>query len=258
MNNENFQTDILLNGNKIIQNKQFFMYGIDAVLLSAFTLGINKKNLSINDTLIDLGTGNGIIPLLIQSQKKQICSKITGLEIQPELYSLAQQSIALNKIDNIEIITGDIKKIDDVFLKHSFNVVTSNPPYMKNNSCKKNNLEEKSIARHELLCSLEDVIKAADYLLKPHGKFFMIHRANRFSEISFLLKQYRLEPKIIQFVHPYEGKDASMVLIEARKNAVSDTKILSPLFVYDKFKRKTDNNRIYSSQILDIYNFFKQ
>lgn len=261
MEHNKIQTDTLLNGNLLLQNKSFFMYGIDAVLLSAFTLGItgkNKRNLSVKDTLIDLGTGNGIIPLLIQSRKKQICRKITGLEIQRGLSLLAQQSVELNNISNIEIINGDIKTINEMFPKHSFNIVTANPPYMKNNNSKKNNIEEKAIARHEILCCLEDIIKAADYLLTPTGKFFMIHRAERFSEILSVLFKYALEPKIIQFIHPYEGKEATMVLFEAGKQTGSQTKILSPVFVYDKILRKNDNNRIYSSQILDIYNFFKQ
>lgn len=252
--NTNFeQTDTLLNGYKIIQNKNSFMFGIDAVLLSAFV----KENVHFKttDKIIDLGTGNAIIPLLLSSSAD---CKITGLEIQKEISDMAKRSIELNNLLNIQIINDDIKKVSNIFAKHSFNYVISNPPYMTADSGKENQTDAKSIARHEILCNLDDVISSADFLLQTHGSFFMIHRANRLTDILFTLRKYQLEPKILRLIHPYENQEPTMVLIEARKNAKADLKILPPLFVYNKENRKSDNNRIYSDEVIHIYNSFKQ
>lgn len=239
------QIDTLLNGYSIIQNPKKFMFGIDAILLSAFSLNKIYKN----NTIIDLGTGTGIIPLLLESATK--ASKLVGLEIQDESADMAKRSIEINNLgEKVEIINGDIKKVDELFPKYSFDIVTSNPPYMINEHGKQNPNDAKKIARHEVLCNLEDVINAADYLLKPNGTFFMIHRPFRLVEIFETLKNHKMEPKRLQLVYPNANKEPNIVLIEAKKNANSRLTIEKPLFVYK------DQN-IYSDEIEEIYNNFK-
>lgn len=238
------QIDTLLNGYKIVQDSERFMFGIDAVLLSNFALsGICKS-----DNVIDLGTGNGIIPLLLASSVN--IKKITGLEIQEASAALAQKSVEINNLEKVQIVQGDIKNVSSLFPKHSFDVVTCNPPYMIFEHGKQNPTEPKAIARHEVLCSLADIVAAADYLLKPHGKFFMIHRPFRLPEIFEQLNAHKMEPKKMRLVAPSAGKEPNLVLIEARKNARAELKILPELPVYAK---KCE----YSSEIEEIYNSFK-
>jgi len=221
------QTDTLLNGLQILQDPQGFMYGIDAMLLADFAAPYIYKK----DNLIDLGTGNGIIPLLLSTVSP--ASQITGLEIQKESSELAQKSVALNHLEEkIKIVNGDLKDSPSIFKKHSFKLVSSNPPYMLNSQGKLNPDDAKAIARHEVLCNLEDVICAADYLLATHGRFFMIHRPSRLAEILSLLLKYKLEPKRMRLVHPDKDTAANMLLIEARKNAAPELKVEAPLFVY--------------------------
>ena len=177
---EEFQTDILLNGNQIIQSKNTFMYGIDAVLLADFV----RTQIHKTDFYIDICSGNGIIPLLLTD----VVEKITALEIQTEIAEMAKKSMELNDLENrISVINGDLKKVEGLFSKHSFNCVSCNPPYMINQHGRQNILDAKTIARHEVLCNLEDVISAADYLLHSHGKFFMVHRPFRLPEIFFAM-----------------------------------------------------------------------
>lgn len=235
--------ETLKNGCKIIQDSQKFKFGIDAVLLSHFAFSQIKQN----ESLIDLGTGTGIIPLLLSKSKAE---KLTGLEIQQECAQISQKSVELNNLqEKINIVNGDIKCVSEYFSKHSFNAVTSNPPYMINEHGKQNPLDAKAIARHEVLCNLEDIIKAADFLLKPHGKFFMIHRPFRLPEIFSLLIKYSLEPKRMQLIHPFADKEPNMVLIEARKDANPRLAVEKPLVVYE-------TPGIYTSQINEIYDFF--
>lgn len=239
------QIDTLLNGNKIIQDKERFQYGIDAVLLSAFA----TPNIRPGESVIDLGTGTGIIPLLLEHSTQ--AAAITGLEVQKASADMAGRSVALNKLENkIKIVEGDLKQVSSLFPKHSFNVVTSNPPYMINEHGKQNEGDAKSIARHEVLCTLEDVVAAADYLLLPHGKFFMIHRPFRLPEIFAAMAKHNLEPKTMRLVHPFEDKEPNMVLIEARKNAKPRLKIESSLVV-----RYKDGERAgeYTDEILEMY-----
>ena len=224
---EELQTDTLLNGYKIIQDKKAFMFGIDAVLLANFAFSGIKKN----DCGVDLGTGNGIIPLLCVDKIRQI----TGLEIQKKSAQLAQKSVELNELtENIKIVNGDIKKVSELFSRHSFDFVISNPPYMISEHGKNNPADEKAIARHEVLCNLEDIVCAADYLLKPHGKFFMIHRPFRLAEIFNNLNKYKLEPKRMCLVSGFANTEPNLVLIEARKNANSRLKIEPQIVVYDE------------------------
>ena len=235
----NLQTDILLNGYKIIQDKECFMFGIDAVLLSDFTFSSIKKR----DSGVDLGTGNGIIPLLLVDR----VSHITGLEIQQKSAELAKQSVELNALEQkIQIVNDDIKNVPSLFAKHAFDFVTSNPPYMISEHGKQNPSDEKAIARHEVLCNLEDVISAAEYLLKPHGKFYMIHRPFRLAEIFNCLQKYKLEPKRMCLVNPFAGKEPNLVLIEAHKNARSRLKIEPEIIVYEK-------PGVYTERVKGIY-----
>lgn len=240
------QIDSLLCGYKIIQDKERFMYGIDAVLLSAFAAPQIRKG----EKAVDLGTGTGIIPLLLEAVS--YADFITGLEVQKESAEMAQRSVELNNLQNkIRIVNGDIKSVEKNFEKHSVQVVTSNPPYMINEHGKQCGTDAKSIARHEVLCTLEDVVSAADYLLRPHGTFFMIHRPFRLPEIFTSLKNHGLEPKRMQLVYPFSDKEPNMVLIEAKKNAQPRLKIEQALVV-------RESNGEYTNQIEQIYNLFRK
>ena len=223
---EEFQTDILLNGNQIIQSKNTFMYGIDAVLLADFV----RTQIHKTDSYIDICSGNGIIPLLLTD----VVEKITALEIQTEIAEMAKKSMELNNLENrISVIKGDLKKVEGLFSKHSFNCVSCNPPYMINQHGRQNSLDAKTIARHEVLCNLEDVISAADYLLHSHGKFFMVHRTFRLPEIFFAMKNHGLEPKRMRLIQPFENTEPNLVLIEARKDANPSLEIEKSLIVRD-------------------------
>lgn len=227
------QTDTLLNGNKIIQDSSAFMFGIDAVLLSEFAC----SGVRAGDTVIDLGTGNGILPLLMEKGCK--AAHFTGLEIQKKSVELARRSVELNSLaDKIDIVEGDLKNASELFAKHSFNVVVSNPPYALVSQGKQNLRDEKTIARHEVLCTVEDVVAAVDYLLHTHGKFFMIHRPERLAQIFESLARHELEPKQLQFIQPFEDEGANLVLIEARKNAQPGLKMLPTVNVRTHEVRK--------------------
>lgn len=234
--------DTLKNGYKIIQDSEKFKFGIDAILLSHFAFNQIRNN----EKVIDLGTGNGIIPLMIAKSR---ANSIVGLEIQEENVELAKRSVELNQLEEkIQIIHGDIKAVEKKFTKHSFDVVVSNPPYMINKHGKQNPNDAKLIARHEVLCNLEDIISAADFLLKPNGKFFMIHRPFRLPEIFSLLIKYKIEPKRMELVSPFLQKEPNLVLIEARKNANPRLQIEDNLIVYEKPGIYTEKiNQIYSS-----------
>ena len=233
--------DLERNGYKIIQHKDKFCFGMDAVLLSFFARVEEEEN------VLDLGTGSGIIPILLEAKTKG--KHFTGLEIQSESVDMATRSVRLNNLtDKIDIVHGDIKEAENIFKKASFDVVTSNPPYMNDNLGIKNPELPKAIARHEILCTLEDVVKEATLMLKPGGRFYMVHRPHRLIEIITCLKKYKMEPKRIQFVHPFIDKDANMVLVEAIRGGKSMVKIEKPIIVY-----KIPG--VYTQQIHDIYGF---
>ena len=236
------QTDTLKNGYKIIQDTERFQFGIDAVLLADFAAGEVKAG----DSVIDLGTGTGIIPLLMA--KKCEAASFTGLEVQKDSAEMAARSVALNALESrINIVNGDLKKAGELFARHSFNIVTCNPPYMIDAHGKGNELDAKTIARHEVLCTLEDVVAAADTLLATHGKFFMIHRPFRLPEIFEALSAHKLEAKRMRLIQPFAGKEPNMVMIEARKNAKRRLTIEPPLIV-----RNDDGE--YTAEIQQIYN----
>lgn len=228
-------------GYKIIQNTKKFCFGMDAVLLSGFAKA-NEGN-----SVVDLGTGTGIIPILMEAKTK--AKEFVALEIQEESVDMARRSVAMNnQQDKIKIIQGDIKTASKILGAAMFDVVTTNPPYMNNEHALVNPNEAKAIARHEIMCDLEDVVREGAKLLKVGGKMYMVHRPFRLIEIITTMKKYKLEPKRIRFVHPYVDKDANMVLIEAAKGGKSMVKIEKPLIVYK------DVN-VYTDEIHEIYGF---
>jgi len=233
--------DLNRNNYKIIQNTKKFCFGMDAVLLSGFARVLPGEKVA------DLGTGTGIIPILLEAKTEG--KHFTGLEIQEESADMARRSVVMNKLeDKIDIVVGDIKEASAIFGRASFDVVTSNPPYMNNSHGLVNPAEAKAIARHELLCSLEDVIREAGNLLKPNGRFYLVHRPFRLVEIMNTLTAYQLEPKRMKLVHPYFDKEPNMVLIECIKGAKSMIKVEAPLIVY-----KEPN--VYTDEIYDIYGY---
>jgi len=231
--------DLERNGYKIIQNPKEFCFGMDAVLLSGYA-SVNE-----GEKAIDLGCGNGIIPILLEAKNKG--EKYYGLEIQEASFDRAKRSVMLNGLeDKIQIDKGDIKEASKIYGKAKFNVVTSNPPYMNENHGIKNPDEPKAIARHELLLTLEDLIRESAALLVPSGRFYMVHRPHRLLDIIMLMKQYRIEPKRIRFVYPYVDKEANMVLIEGIRGGKPFLKVEEPLIVYNK-------DGSYTDEIYEIY-----
>lgn len=209
-------TDDLGYGYKILQKKDGFKFGTDAVLLSDFA------NIKPNDTVMDLCTGTGIIPLLIHQKKKP--KHIFALEIQEQIADMAMRSVELNSLsEDITVVCGDLKNVKELYSANSFNVVTCNPPYMVDLTGKKNLNDSKTISRHEVMCTLEDVIKSASYLLGSGGRMFMVHRPERLVDIFYLMRKYRLEPKRLEFAG---GKDEpALILCEAQKDRKPGLKI---------------------------------
>lgn len=233
--------DLQRNGYMIIQNPDKFCFGMDAVLLSGFA--IVKKG----EKAVDLGTGTGIIPILLSAKTEG--ESFTGLEIQTESADMASRSVELNKLEErVHIVEGDIKNASQIFGKASFEVVTSNPPYMNDNHGLKNPELPKAIARHEVLCSLEDVVREASYLLKPSGRFYMVHRPFRLPEIFEQLRKYRLEPKRMRLVYPYIDKEPNMVLIEAVRGGKPMLTNEPPLIVYKE-------QGVYTDEIYSVYGY---
>ncbi len=236
------QTDTLKNGYKIIQDTERFQFGIDAILLADFACA----GLKSGETIIDLGTGTGIIPLLMAGKLEKV--SFTGLEVQEASAEMAARSVVLNGLEErIKIVHGDLCDAESLFPRHSFNVVTCNPPYMIDEHGRGNALDAKTIARHEVLCTLEDVVAAADSLLATHGRFFMIHRPFRLPEIFSALEKHNMEMKRMRLIQPFADKEPNMVLIEARKNAKRRLTIEPPLIV-----RNDDGE--YTTEIQQIYN----
>lgn len=229
------------NGYFIIQNPEKFCFGMDAVLLSGFAKA--KKG----DKVLDMGTGTGIIPILMEA--KTDAAHLTGLEIQPESADMARRSVAINGLsEKIAIVDGDIKEAGNIFSPASFDVITCNPPYMIAQHGIANPDGPKAIARHEVLCTLEDVVRSASKLLKSGGHFYMVHRPFRLAEIITTLVSYKLEPKRMQLVYPYVDKEPNMVLIEATKGGKSRMTVEKPLIVYDA-------PGVYNQEIYDIYGY---
>ncbi|NLJ90852.1 MAG: tRNA1(Val) (adenine(37)-N6)-methyltransferase [Clostridiales bacterium] len=235
--------DLNRNNYKVIQSKKQFCFGMDAVLLSSFA------KIKKGESVLDLGTGNGIIPILLEAKTEG--EHFTGLEIQEYNVDMARRSIIMNnQVKKIDIVQGDIKEASKIFGPASFDVVTSNPPYMTANHGLVNPNEGKAVARHEILCTLEDVVRETSRVLKQNGRFYMVHRPFRLIEIINMLTKYKLEPKRLRMVYPYVDKEPNMVLIECVKCGKSRLKIDPPLIVY---KAKNE----YSDEIYDIYGYDK-
>ncbi|MDE7266370.1 MAG: tRNA1(Val) (adenine(37)-N6)-methyltransferase [Lachnospiraceae bacterium] len=233
--------DLQRNGYRIIQNPEKFCFGMDAVLLSGFA------RVKEGAQVLDLGTGTGIIPILLEA--KTNAEHFTALEIQEESADMARRSVQLNGLeDKIDIVTGDIKEADKLFAAASFDVITCNPPYMIGKHGLTNPDAPKAIARHEILCTLEDVVRNAAKLLKPGGSFFMVHRPFRLAEIITVMTQYKLEPKRMQLVYPYVDKEPNMVLIEGCRGGKPRMTVEKPLIIF-----KAPN--IYTDEMYDTYGY---
>ena len=229
------------NGYGIIQNPARFCFGMDAVLLSGFAKA------KAGEKVLDLGTGTGIIPILMEA--KTDAADFTALEIQEESADMARRSVAYNHLeDKIKVVTGDIRDASNIFGASSFHVVTTNPPYMNDSHGLKNPTEVKAISRHEVLCTLEDVVREGAKVLKPGGRMYMVHRPHRLIEIFGTMKQYKLEPKRMQLVYPYIDKEPNMVLIEAVRGGRSRMTVEKPLIVYQ-------SPGVYMPEIYDIYGY---
>lgn len=233
--------DLERNGYRIIQDTKRFCFGMDAVLLSGFA------RVKEGAHVLDLGTGTGIIPILLEAKTK--AEHLTGLEIQEDSADMARRSVLLNGLeDKIDIVTGDIKEAESLFDAASFDVITCNPPYMIGKHGITNEGDAKAIARHEILCTLEDIVSRAAKLLKPGGNFFMVHRPFRLAEIMAVLQAYKLEPKRMQLVYPFVDKEPNMVLIEANRGGKPRLTVEKPLIVYKE-------PGIYMPEIYDIYGY---
>ena len=229
------------NGYRIIQDPKRFCFGMDAVLLAGFA------KVKPGEKVLDLGTGTGILPILLEARTKGV--SFTGLEIQPESADMAARSVRLNHLENkVHIVNGDIREADRLFGAGSYHVVTSNPPYMTDLHGIKNPNEAKAIARHEILCTLEDVVSQAAKLLAPCGRFYLVHRPFRLAEILTCLCSHGLEPKRMRLVHSYEDREPNMVLIEALKGGRSGMTVEKPLIIFEK-------PGVYRSEIREVYGY---
>ncbi len=233
--------DLERNGYRIIQDTERFCFGMDAVLLSGFA------RVRDGDRVLDLGTGTGIIPILLEA--KTGAAHLTGLEIQEDSADMARRSVRLNGLeDKIDIVTGDIKEAGSLFDAASFDVVTSNPPYMTQSHGLTNPNDAKAVARHEILCTLEDVVAQAARLLKPGGNFFLVHRPFRLAEIMVALHEYKLEPKRMRLVYPYADREPNMVLIEANRGGRPRMTVEKPLIVFRE-------QGVYMPEITELYGY---
>lgn len=233
--------DLQRNGYRIIQDPEKFCFGMDAVLLSGFATV--KKG----ERCIDLGTGTGIIPILLEAKTEG--EHFTGLEIQEESADMASRSVAVNGLaEKIDIRTGDIKEASKLFGAASFDVVTSNPPYMIANHGEQSPDTAKAVARHEVLCTLDDVVREASKLLKTNGRFYMVHRPFRLAEIICCLTKYKLEPKRMRLVYPFIDEEPNMVLLECVKGGRSRIRVEKPLIVYRE-------KGVYTDEIYTVYGY---
>ncbi|MEE1013984.1 MAG: tRNA1(Val) (adenine(37)-N6)-methyltransferase [Clostridia bacterium] len=233
--------DLQLNGLHLIQNPEWFCFGVDAVLLADYA----TKNIKKGSRVLDLCSGNGIIPLLL-SQKSN-AGALVGLEIQEPVAEMARRSVKWNDLEaKISIETGDLKEAAERFGRSSFQYITCNPPYKEAGGGLVTHTDTTTLARHEILCTLEDVIRVSSIILEPLGKLCMIHRPERLVELIFLMKKHGLEPKRMRFVHPYSDKTATMILIEAVRGGKPKLFLDPPLYIYRQ-------PGIYSEEIDRIY-----
>ena len=229
------------NGYGIIQDPARFCFGMDAVLLSGFA------KVKEGERVLDLGTGTGIIPILLAAKTEG--EHFTGLEISKTSADMARRSVAYNHLEEkIKIVTGDIKDASNIFGASSFHVITTNPPYMIGTHGENSPSAAKAIARHEVLCTLEDVLRESAKLLMPGGRFYMVHRPFRLAEIMSKMVEHKIEPKRMRFVYPYIDKEPNMVLIEGLRGGKSRVTVEKPLIVYKE-------QGIYTDEIYDIYGY---
>ena len=226
---------------KIIQNKDGFCFGIDSVLLADFA-----KNIKKGANVLDLGTGTGIISILLCG-KTELCS-IVGVEIQEEVADMANRSSKLNNLDNkFKIINENILNLKNIYNKQSFDVIVTNPPYKKKDTGIVNDKDKKTISRHEITATLEDFIKVSSNLLKDKGEIYMVHRPERLVDILSCMRKNKIEPKILRMVYSNKNKEPKLILIKGIKNANSFLKIEKNLYIYDEKGNYTD-------EISEIYN----
>lgn len=233
--------DLEFKGLKIIQNEKGFCFGMDSVLLSDFA-----KNMKNNSTVLDLGTGTGIIPILLCG--KTNLKKVVGIEIQQDVANMAKRSSQLNNLqDRFEVVNTNIIDLKNIYEKQSFDVIVTNPPYKKENTGITNENEAKLISRHEITANLEDFISISKDLLKDKGEFYMVHRPERLVDILSLMRKYKIEAKILKFVSPNRNKEPNLILIKGIKNANSFLRVEKNLYVYNEDGK-------YTNEILKIYN----
>ncbi len=238
--NSNERVDFIQRkGYKIIQNPEVFCFGIDAVLLADFA------KVKKDDNVLDIGTGTGIIPMLMFARYEN--KGYIGIDIQEDMVEMANRSVKINKLESyIQHRCLNVQDLIDHYPAGSFDIVTSNPPYMRGNSGLISDNKSKMIARHEITCSLEDIIKNTAHVLKEKGRFYMIHRPHRLVDIMTLMQAYRIEPKRMRMVYPYQDKSPTMILIEGIKYAKPDLIVEPPLYVYE-------TNGDYTDEINEIY-----
>ena len=231
--------DLQVNGYEIIQHPGKFCFGMDAVLLSNFA------RVKKGERVLDLGTGTGIIPILMTAKTEG--DTFVGLEIQEESADMARRSVSHNHLDEkVEIVTGDIKEAANIFGLASFDVITTNPPYMIGQHGIANESDTKAIARHEVLCTLDDILRESARVLKPRGRFYMVHRPFRLAEILSKMVEVGIEPKRMRMVHPFIDKEPNMVLIEGKRGGNSRMTVERPLIVYKE-------QGVYSEELLGEY-----
>ncbi len=224
--------DLQLKSLKIIQNRKGFCFGIDAVLLSAFA------EVKSGERVLDLGTGTGVIPILLCG--KTAGEHFTGLEINPESADMARRSVVYNQLEErISIVTGDICHAGEEFAAGSFDVVTSNPPYMTGGHGLINPDPMLAAARHEVHCTFDDVARSASVMLRERGRFYLVHRPFRLPELMTTLTKYRLEPKSMRLVYPSVDKEPSMVLLGCMKGGRARCRVEKPLIIYDDARQYT-------------------
>ena len=225
--------DLQIGGLELIQNPSGFCFGVDAVFLSDFV------KVKPGETVLDLGTGNGIIPILLSA--KTSGKRFTGLEIQENTADMARRSVIYNHLEGrVDIVTGDIKEAAEIFKPAFFDVITTNPPYMLSQHGLRNPDDAKAIARHEVLCTLDDILRESMRLLQDKGRFYMVHRPFRLTEIMIKMNHYKIEPKRIQFIHPYIDKEPVLVLIEGVRGARPRVTVEPPIIIYEGCGRKNE------------------
>ena len=232
--------DLEFNNLKIIQNNDGFKFGIDSILLSDFS-----KKIKNNSIVLDIGSGSGVISILLSGKTK--AKKIIGIEVQKEVADMARRSVILNNLeDKIKIINDNIKNIEKYFQNNFFDVIVTNPPYQKNNTGLKSEDEKNLISRHEIECTLEDIIQKSYKILKDRGEFYMVHRPERLVDILYVMRKNKIEPKLIKFVCPKVSSKPSLVLIKGIKYAKEFLKVEKNLIIYDE-------DGTYTKELLNIY-----